>query len=55
LGGAPADINHTRIIDVAFSDQGAQEELLSGYSGISSGSIDTLQADDLPLVPLVTP
>jgi len=55
LGGAPADINHTRIIDVAFPDEGEQEALLSGYPSVSSGSIDELEADDYPLVPMVTP
>ncbi len=55
LGGGPADINHTRIIDVAFAEQGIQEALLSGYSPVASGSTDTLQADDYPLVPMVTP
>ncbi len=55
MGGGPNDINHTRIIDVAFAELGVQEALLSDYPSASSGSIDALQADDYPLVPIVTP
>ncbi len=53
LGGGPADINHTRILDVASDVEGLQEALLSDYPTVSSGSIDDLEADDFPLVPLI--
>lgn len=55
LGGGPVDINHTRIIDPAYSEEGKQEAFLSGNTAAPSGSIDSLQADDYPLVPLVVP
>jgi hypothetical protein len=49
-GGAPNDINHTRIFDMAVPPgAGAtQEELLSAYAPAGSGSIDALEADDFP-------
>jgi carbohydrate-binding DOMON domain-containing protein len=43
LGGAPNDVNHTRIIDVAWATQGDQEELLSNYE--SSDSLEGLASD----------
>ncbi|MGZ8756307.1 MAG: glucodextranase DOMON-like domain-containing protein, partial [Acidimicrobiia bacterium] len=52
LGGAPDDINHTRVIDVAFADEGTQEALLSGYPSATTGSIDG--ADNFPLIPIIT-
>ena len=53
LGGAPADANHTRIIDVATPTEGQQEQLLSDYPGASS--LDGLSANDFGLIPLFTP
>lgn len=53
LGGAPADANHTRIIDVATATAGEQEQLLSDYPGASS--LDGLSANDFGLIPLITP
>jgi hypothetical protein len=55
IGGGPADINHSRILDVAYPNQGQQRVLLSGYPAVPSGSIDDLGPDDYPLVPTVTP
>ncbi len=52
VGGAPADVNHTRIIDVAWPEAGVQEQLLSGYETIASGRIDDLGPDDFGVVPL---
>ncbi|HJU52005.1 MAG TPA: glucodextranase DOMON-like domain-containing protein [Acidimicrobiia bacterium] len=53
LGGAPADANHTRIIDVASATAGEQEQLLSDYPGAST--LDGLSANDFGLIPLITP
>ena len=53
LGGAPADLNHTRIIDVAWVVEGEQEELLSGYPSIASGSLDDLEPDQFGIIPLI--
>lgn len=51
LGGAPNDVNHTRIVDVASAVEGEQEELLSSYSG--AASLEGLGPDDFGVVPLV--
>ncbi len=50
-GGAPDDVNHSRIYDVLYPDTGVQEELLSGYE--SAASLDGLGPDDYPQVPMV--
>lgn len=55
FGGGPADVNHTRIIDVASAVAGEQEELLGAYLPVASGSIDDLTPDDFGVVPLITP
>ncbi|MDH5371567.1 MAG: glycoside hydrolase [Acidimicrobiia bacterium] len=55
LGGGPADINHTRIIDVVFPIAGEQESSLSAYSGVSEGTIDDLGPDDFGKIPLFVP
>jgi alpha-amylase/alpha-mannosidase (GH57 family) len=55
LGGGPDDINHTRIIDVAYAEEGVQEALLSAYSAVSAGTVDDLEPGDYPQVPLVLP
>ena len=52
-GGAPVDINHTRIFDVAWANAGEQEELLSSYEPITAGSVDDLRAEDFGVIPLV--
>lgn len=52
LGGGPADLNHTRIIDVAYLAAGIQEAGLSEYAAVTSGSIDDLGADDFGTIPL---
>lgn len=41
LGGAPNDINHTRIMDVAWPVAGEQEELLSSYRPARPGRSTT--------------
>ena len=48
LGGAPADTNHTRLIDVAYpaNFSPSQEEALSSYPPSQAGSMDELGADD---------
>ncbi len=43
-GGAPNDINHTRIFDM-IGPLGA-ESSLAGYTGVSGGTIDDLTPDD---------
>lgn len=52
LGGAPAGINHTRILDVATPTE--HESLLSGYPAVASGSVDDLGPDDFGQVALIT-
>lgn len=52
-GGAPDDVNHTRIYDLLFPDEGVQEELLSDYGPATS--LDGLGPDNFPQVPLVVP
>jgi len=55
FGGSPPDINHTRIIDVAWPKGQAptQEEMLSSYPSIETGDVDALTPDDLPQLPMV--
>ncbi|GAB4575604.1 MAG: glucodextranase DOMON-like domain-containing protein [Anaerolineae bacterium] len=53
LGGAPADTNHTRLIDVVHPDEGVQEALLSDYPS-SQADVDTLTPDDFGQVPVLT-
>ncbi len=57
LGGAPADTNHTRIIDVAYPAGFAptQEEALSTYPASQETSMDALGPDDFAQLPLVMP
>ncbi|MGD8489409.1 MAG: glucodextranase DOMON-like domain-containing protein [Anaerolineae bacterium] len=57
LGGAPADTNHTRIIDVAYPPdmRPAQEEALSSYPASQESDMDALGPDDFAQLPLVTP
>jgi carbohydrate-binding DOMON domain-containing protein len=56
FGGAPVDINHTRIIDLllpAGSDPD-QAAILSGYTG-ATGSLDALTPDDFAQIPMLLP
>ena len=55
FGGAPNDVNHTRIIDIAWpaGAAGTQEEMLSGYPS-SAGPLDTLSPDDFAQIGLLT-
>ena len=52
LGGGAADVNHTRIIDVAWPESGVQEDGLADYEPVSAGSIDDLGPDDFGTIPL---
>ena len=54
FGGAPDDVNHTRIIDLVWSaeDTPTQEEILGTYPS-SAGRIETLGADDFAQIPLL--
>ncbi len=54
FGGAPADINHTRIIDLAWPAEASptQAEILSAYEG-KTGSLEALTADDFAQIPLL--
>jgi len=56
IGGAPDDVNHTRIIDYAWAAAGGrtQEEMLSTYPE-STGPLDGLTANDYPQVDMLTP
>ena len=53
LGGGADDVNHTRIIDVAWPDSGVQEQALGNYSQVAAGSIDDLGPDDFGTIPLL--
>lgn len=55
FGGAPDDVNHTRIIDLAWSAEsaGTQEEMLSNYPA-SAGPVEELSADDFGQIELIT-
>jgi carbohydrate-binding DOMON domain-containing protein len=52
-GGAPNDLNHTRIFDVAWAAEGEQESRLSDYRSVTGGSIDDLSPDDFATLPLL--
>jgi len=57
FGGAPADTNHTRIIDVAYPADltPTQEDALSTYPPSQESSMDNLGPDDFAQLPLVRP
>jgi alpha-amylase/alpha-mannosidase (GH57 family) len=57
LGGAPADTNHSRIIDVAYPQGLAptQEEALSDYPPSQEADMDALGPDDFAQLPMVRP
>ncbi len=52
FGGGPDDVNHTRIIDLAWDGTPTQEEILSTYPS-SKADIATLGPDDFPQIPLL--
>lgn len=56
FGGAPADINHTRIIDLLLptGSDPDQAAILSGYTG-ATGSLDALSANDYAQIPMLLP
>jgi alpha-amylase/alpha-mannosidase (GH57 family) len=53
FGGAPADTNHTRVIDLVWPEGDAvtQEQILSIYTA-KTGSVDTLTASDFARIPM---
>jgi hypothetical protein len=55
FGGAPADTNHTRIVDLAWpADQKpTQEEVLGQYPASQDENMDNLGPDDFAQVPLL--
>ncbi len=57
IGGAPADTNHTRILDVAYGAgfSPTQEEALSTYPPSTEKNLDALGPDDFAQLPLVKP
>jgi len=54
MGGAPADSNHTRIVDLAWpaDSKPTQEEMLGTYAS-SSLPLNELKPDDFPIVQLL--
>jgi alpha-amylase/alpha-mannosidase (GH57 family) len=54
IGGGPDDVNHTRILDVVWPEEGLQEEMLSDYLPATGVTVDDLGPDDFPKVPLLT-
>ncbi len=54
FGGAPADSNHTRIIDMIWEAAGEQERMLSTYPA-NSGAVDSLGPDDFGQIELILP
>jgi hypothetical protein len=54
FGGAPADNNHTRIIDLVWPADGSttQAEILSGYTS-TINSADSLSVDDFAIIPML--
>ena len=51
FGGAPNDVNHTRIIDLAWPEPGVQEKALGTYAPATAA--DGLGPGDFANVPLV--
>ncbi len=51
IGGGPADTNHTRLLDVAYPEEGVQEALLSAYPA-SRANVGTLGPDDFGQIPV---
>ncbi|MGD8905176.1 MAG: glucodextranase DOMON-like domain-containing protein, partial [Anaerolineae bacterium] len=57
FGGAPADTNHTRIIDVAYPAEisPTQEEALSTYPASTESDMDALGPDDFAQLLMIRP
>jgi len=57
LGGAPADTNHTRIIDIALPADASPDQftLLSTYPPSQETDMDSLGPDDFAQLPLASP
>ncbi len=57
IGGAPADTNHTRILDVAWPVEAApsQEQFLSSYPPSQTTGRTPSRPDDFAQVPMLTP
>ncbi len=57
MGGAPDDVNHTRIVDLAWPADATptQEEILSTYPPSQTADVDVLGPDDFAQVPLLRP
>lgn len=55
FGGGPADLNHTRIIDVVWPEAGVQEQSLSDYPSVIDGAFDDLSDDEFGTVPVLVP
>jgi hypothetical protein len=55
FGGAPADTNHTRIVDVVWpvDAQPAQAAFLAQYPASQEPNMDKLSPDDFAPVPLL--
>jgi len=53
LGGAPADANHTRLIDVALPPTADQFKLLSTYRPSNEANLDRLSPDDFAQLPMI--
>lgn len=53
-GGAPNDLNHPRIYDVAWPGTGIQEDALSDYPAVTSGAVDELASDQFAVLPLLS-
>ncbi len=55
FGGAPVDINHTRILDVAWPADVAptQADMLSNYPSTADGNIDDLGPDAFAQLPMI--
>jgi hypothetical protein len=55
VGGAPDDVNHTRIMDAAWpvGVSPTQEEFLGEYPAARDTAMDTLGDDDFALVPML--
>jgi hypothetical protein len=45
IGGAPADTNHTRVIDIVWAEAGVQEEWLSTYTSSQAAQAALTAAD----------
>jgi carbohydrate-binding DOMON domain-containing protein len=45
IGGAPADNNHTRVLDLVWAEAGVQEEWLSTYTSSQAVQAELNEAD----------